>query len=401
MSNSHTGDLGAVGAAAALMIISVMPAFALGTLAPFIINDLDRGAATVGQAYGLFFLMAGIASPAFGRLVDGPFEMPLDRMLLWGAALCAVVLATSVGRWSLYAGSIVGGLCYGGANPVTNASLSTLGHRFRGLGLGAKQAGVPAASALSGLLVPVVAVTMGWREAFALIAIVAVIGGLVLRIPVTRQSAAVMPDLNPNPIIHQSLSYRYLVGYAFFLSFVTSCFNTYLVLYIVQADILVVALAGSVVAFAGCVGMASRIASARWTDRQTSAGIFRSLTVFALGGASACAFLALGSSGAMLWLPAVLLYGLCLFGWGGALAVALVRAAPGRTGRATGTVYAGFYAGLSLGPVAFGSFLLPRWGYSAAWWACAGAACIAALCLVPATVPPSWRAQASIRRRYS
>ncbi|MGH3383004.1 MAG: MFS transporter [Nocardioidaceae bacterium] len=389
-----------MGAATSLMIITVMPAFALGTLAPFIIDDLDSVTGTVGQAFGLFYLMSGLASPVLGRLVDGNLELPLDRILLGGAALCAVVLATAMSRWSLYAGAVVGGLCYGGANPLTNASLSSIGRRLRGLGLGAKQAGVPAASALTGLLVPAVAVTLGWREAFALIALAAVAGGVALRVPAARAPVVVAADQHADRS-RQALAYRQLVSYAFFLSLVTSCFHTYLLLYIVRSDILVVALAGSLVALAGLVGMASRVASASWTDRRTNAAIFRSLMVFALGGATACALLALGSDEPVLWLLAVLLYGVCLFGWGGALAVALVRVAPGRTGRATGTVYAGFYAGLSLGPVAFGSFLLPRWGYSAAWWACAGAACIAALCLAPASVPTSWRGKIPFRRRDS
>jgi predicted MFS family arabinose efflux permease len=192
-----------------------------------------------------------------------------------------------------------------------------------------------------------------------------------------------------------------LIAFAFCLSFVTSCFNTYLLLYIVRSDVVTLSLAGGMLVLAGGVGIASRIWAASLADRGSDEKIYRYLFVFALGGAGACALLSESQLLEFLWLPVVLLYGLCLFGWGGALAVALVRFGAGKTGRVTGRVYAGFYAGLSLGPVLFGSFLLPRWGYSAAWWICAGVATVAALCVLPTSVPPDWQTRADVRTHCS
>ena len=101
-------------------------------------------------------------------------------------ALLAAALATGTG-W-LAAALAVGGLANAVGQPAGNATLAqhVSADRF-GIAFAVKQSGIPVATLLGGLAVPAVALTIGWRWAFA--------AGALLAVAAKRTALFLLPGL--------------------------------------------------------------------------------------------------------------------------------------------------------------------------------------------------------------
>src|SRR5215211_9170273 len=179
--------------AIAVATASVLPAFLTGGLAVQVREELDFGSAALGVAVATFFLTSSLASAVMGRLVE---RIGAYRGMRLAAAASAVsllgvaILATS---WAWLVGCLVlGGLANAVSHPATNLSLAReVSSGRQGLSFGVKQAAIPAATLLAGLAVPSVAVTFGWRWAFA--------GGAALALAV----AAFVPAGTPGGVVRR------------------------------------------------------------------------------------------------------------------------------------------------------------------------------------------------------
>ncbi|MCZ6505979.1 MAG: MFS transporter, partial [Actinobacteria bacterium] len=153
-----------------IVALSALPVFLVGATFLQLQREIELTTTGLGVVTALFFLTASIASPSLGRVVERIGWRVAIRVNSVSSALVLVAIAlfaTSAASLSILL--VAGGAVYGLANPAANKALAELVEPDRrGLMFGLKHAGIPSSTLLAGLAVPTIALTVGWRFAFAL-----------------------------------------------------------------------------------------------------------------------------------------------------------------------------------------------------------------------------------------
>jgi predicted MFS family arabinose efflux permease len=353
--------------ATALMAVGTVTQFVLGALGPFLVAEFDLSRAQFGSLLTVLFVVAFVLSPAIGHGTDRvhPRVSFAAAFLVSGAALLGVALSGTYLLLMAFAG--LSGVAQALVNPLSNRLVADyVPVPRRGLALGIKQSGVQVSAVLAGLLLPLAALLIGWRAAVGGFAAVALIGWLLSDRRLPRSS----PHHGADPAAGGGRLDRAVVGlvaYSFVMGGVVAAFFAYLPLYAHEAVGLPAGTAGMLVAAIGVVGIVSRIVVGHLTDRL--ADISTLLTGMAMIGAGAVVLVLLAPPlGAWLVWPGAFVFGWSV-AWNAVVMVAAVRfGGPRSTGRASGYVLAGFFAGFIVAPVAFGS-AVDAVGYLVPWLA--------------------------------
>src|SRR5680860_1094740 len=145
-----------------------LPGFLTGALGVQLQGDLGFDAAGLGGAVAGFFAASALGSGPAGVLAEriGP-----RRTIYVGTIATAVVLigvAVTVRTWvHLVIALVLAGAFNALIQPAVNALLiNDAAEGRRGLAFGIKQSGVPAATLVGGMAVPLLALTVGWRAAY-------------------------------------------------------------------------------------------------------------------------------------------------------------------------------------------------------------------------------------------
>ena len=150
---------------------------AIGPIAALLQREFDVSRAEVGLAQTTIYLTGTFAAMAGGRLADtvGERRVLLISGLVTGlAALCAG-LAVSFPLFLLVGLAI--GVGTGMQNPAGSAAVMRwFPPRRRGFAMGLRQTGVPLGGVLAATLWPLAAVTWGWRVAYVLAGVMALVG---------------------------------------------------------------------------------------------------------------------------------------------------------------------------------------------------------------------------------
>jgi predicted MFS family arabinose efflux permease len=139
-------------------------------------DELGFSPAGLGLAVSAYFGASALASIPAGALVERWGSTAVSRFGIGLAAASLLgVAAAARSLWSLIAILALGA----GANALgqlaSNTSLARhVPPRRQGLSFGVKQAAIPVCTLLAGASVPVVALTLGWRWAFVMAAVLAV-----------------------------------------------------------------------------------------------------------------------------------------------------------------------------------------------------------------------------------
>ena len=163
-------------------------------------HALHLGATDIGIAVAAFFGTSALCSVSFGAVAEriGPLAVMRTAAAL---ALASMLVVAGFARSlpSLATGLAIGGLANGAMQPAVNLFLSrTVRSRRQGLAFGVKQAGIPAATLLSGLAVPALALTVGWEAGFAAgAALVAAVGVVLVRTRQTPPGSGPPGDVRP------------------------------------------------------------------------------------------------------------------------------------------------------------------------------------------------------------
>jgi MFS family permease len=358
--------------AVAVTTVAQLPNFLTGALAVQIRSELHIGERRLGIAVAAFFLASAVASPLLGRIAD---KVGSPRMMRVGALASAAVLvgvAAGVDSWAALIGALaVGGAANGGGQPAANLHLTRSVRAARqGLAFGVKQAAIPAAILLAGLAVPAVALTVGWRWAFAGAGALAVLVAALL--PAGRARA---PQAHPDRSTRttrrapagRGIARRPLLIIACGAGLGSAAANTLGTFFVLAAVAAGTSngVAGLLAVLGGVSSMAMRLSAGRFADRRPTGHL---LAVACLLGAGTAGFvlLATGWTWALV-AGAVLAYGLG-WGWAGLLNFAIAKSYPAAAGQATGTVQAGTAAGGMLGPLIFG-FVVSFASYPTGWLA--------------------------------
>lgn len=361
-----------------------VPALLLGSVAVQVKDDIALTDTQLGMAIAAFFLVATVASATTGRVVDAVGWRSALRLL---ASLSAVslILVSLIGRSfvPLMLALAVGGLAFSGASASSNLAVAQdVPRRRHGVALGIKQAAVPLSTFFTGLSVPFVALTVGWRWAFAIALLLPIVTLLSIPRPAASTigtiGATPMPSLRSSiaaalpgsgarrPLVGPNLADErrlWLLAIAGALASTgVGALNAFTVITVVDAGIDPGA-AGYLVAVAGILSAMSRIVLGWFADRRPD-GAF--VLVGALLAAGVIGFLLLATVTPRSAVFAVAVAFGAGWGWPGLFHFGIISAYSRAPGRATGVIQAGFSAGLIVGPSLFG-LLSDLFGYGTAW----------------------------------
>ena len=348
---------------AATMVCS-LPAFFTAAMAVQLSEDLDFGTVGIGAAVATFFGTMALSSMHLGRIADRFGATISLRIATIGAGIAAAGIAIASTDWlTLVAWLVLAGVSAALAQPATNRLLINRVRRDRlGTAFGLKQSAPPTASMLAGLSVPAIALTVGWRWGYGLLAILAVLVAVAVgpRPPTAPSRRPMTSSGKPLPLRDRPT--LVVLAASFGLAFATS---SVVLAFYVDAAVRAGSSprhAGLVFAAASFAAVATRLAAGVACDRFPIDPLRLSATLLVVG--------ALGQGLLATGRPAVMTLGAVLglagtWGFPGVFWFALVRAYPETPGRITGTMAPAAIGGI-VGPIAFGT-LATNVGYSSAW----------------------------------
>jgi len=228
-------------------------------------------------------------------------------------------------------------------------------HRM-GLSFGVKQAAIPAATLLAGLAVPAVALTVGWRWAYGIGALLA----LAALFACPRTDARPAGRTGSGDRATAALA---VIGAASGLAAGTA---TALGIFLVASAVdrgIDPGLAGLMLTLGSVVGLSVRMLHG-WLADMRSGGHVAVVAASLAAGAGGFGLLAVPGTPALV-VGVVLAFGLG-WAWPGLLQFAVVRLNPSAPAAATSIVQVGVYAGGFAGPIVFGS-LATHAGFPTAW----------------------------------
>lgn len=361
MSHSSHSPNTVIAVAIAAAVSVALPGFLVGGLSVQIRGEFGVAEGRYGWAMSTYFLAATAGSIVLGRLaqVIGPRRQL--TLALFGAAVVDLCIALFANEFRyLIAFLAIAGLCNAAAQTAVNLGLTQAGLPRLGLALAVKQSGMPAASMLSGVAVPAIALTLGWRWAFVVAATVA----LIALIGVQQTISSSAPQLTTQKAPSQSpLNALVIAGVAaMFLSFGAGALNAWVVESGVDAG-LGKGAAGLMLSIGAALGIAVRVGWGIQLDRM-------SWHPFVIAGAmvfgGAIGAIGLTSRSAPIHIIATVIAFSGGWIWPVFLNFGVVRANEGNAASATGVTQTGVYLGVFIAPLTAGE-IIERSGYPMMW----------------------------------
>ncbi|WP_226354915.1 MFS transporter [Pseudonocardia sp. ICBG601] len=337
---------------------SVLPVFLTGALSVQLSRDLAFDPSGLGLVVALYFGVSALCSLPVGMVVERVGSRVTSRIAVVGAAVLMAALALGARSYvALVVLLLCGAWCNVMGQLSSNLTLarSVPAHRL-GLSFGVKQAAIPAATLLAGLAVPAVALTVGWRWAYGIGAVLA----LAALFACPRTDARPAARTRKGDRATAALA---VIGAASGLAAGTA---TALGIFLVASAVdrgIAPGTAGLMLTLGSVVGLSVRMLHG-WLADMRSGGHVAVVAASLAAGAGGFLLLAVPGTPALV-VGVVLAFGLG-WAWPGLLQFAVVRLNPSAPAAATSIVQVGVYAGGFAGPIVFGS-LATHAGFPTAW----------------------------------
>ncbi|NKX55573.1 MFS transporter [Arthrobacter mobilis] len=361
-------------------VLTNMPVFLAGALATEIAAKIHAPIYGIGTAIGVYWTAAALASAC-----TSPINRILTEKQMGVAALVLAVCSLAgsacwIPSWPwliFWAGA--GGIGNGLGHPSSNHQLSiNVPSPWHGLAFGLKQAAVPLAGLAAGASIPLVALPLGWRFAFALMALL----GVLVLIPATLVRAVSSMAATHRPIRRMDPHCRRLLVLMAVMTMFAAGSASSAVAFSVTGALergIGTGLAGMLLALGSASGAATRVMAGWVVDKGglLPLPIIRMAIIACAGG---LILMAMPSDWS--YLAGILLASGIGWGWPGLVHLFVSQVAPHATAGATGIVQTGSYIGSAVGPVLAGlifSFGNP----TTAWVMLATGAAIAAAISIP------------------
>lgn len=389
---SHTKQPLGLGVVALVTVITVLtngPVFLPGAASKLISKDIGLRPSHIGLIITLYWASSILGAFISRHAKDGASVEHRIALALMATAASLIMggFWPEVGLWL---GGAVGGFVYGYTQPHTNYLLiRRCATRIRGLAFGVKQAGIPIATLLFSVAVPIVAEPPGWRLLLIAVGVLALVVALALLNPEpadggstdtgnTNASAGSstsglrLPDPQPvqaarpvqAPRTRLPLN-RHLLGLAIAGGCGAAVGNSlggFLISSLTQSGGSL--LVASMIASAGSItAIVVRIAFGVIVDRSTRTPGQLLALLFVIG-AVGTALLAVPNT-ALRAVGGILAYG-GGWGWAGLLHYEAGAAYPGNATPATAITQMGVSMGGAIGPLSFG-IVLETYGPEIAW----------------------------------
>lgn len=360
-------------------VVCALPVYLLGALAVQVTNEFSFGLTQLGVAVALFRATGAVVAGLTGYIADRAGAIRSLRLAVLLSAFSAIgVGAFATSYLSLVAWLMLGAIGKSLCQPAANRLLiNNVRKGRRGIAFGVKQSAAPASTMLGGLSVPLIALTVGWRWAYVMVAVLAVaVLVLIGRRSQPARSGAKKPKRSTAPLRDP----RTIVTLALSFGLGTAASSTVPTFY-VDAAVRVGTteqLAGTLLAAASVAAMITRIVTGFAADR-----IVKGHTILCAG---LLAFGALGLLALAADRPALMTLGAIValagtWGFNGVFWFTLMQAYPDAPGKVTGAVSPGGLMGGVIGPIAMGA-LAERFGYSVGWTFAAVSAMLAAIGMI-------------------
>ena len=347
------------------------------SIAPLIREDLGLSMAQAGSFLSAYYIGAALMSLPAGWMADrwGVLAtMVLGQVLIAGGLFG---VAGSVSFSLLTVIMVCAGAGYGMLNPTTaKAAMAWFPRRQRATAVGLKQVGLPLGGALGALIMPPLALWLGWRSAVALPAsLIAALGALtwLLYHDPPRPTGARGVTVGGGTSLAAVLANRdlWLVSSSTLVfAGMQTVWMSFLVLYLTDVLRLSLVEAGRYLVMAQVAGMAGRVIFGLLSD-----GLFegrrRIVLVIAGVGSTACSLAMAGTgpdTGAWVLAPLALTFGFFGIGWNGVQHTLLAEiVGPRGAGTAVGLGLTVSSLGVSLCPPLFGLAVQRLGGFSLPW----------------------------------
>ena len=360
-----------VATAVTVNLLCVLPPFLTGVMAVQIGRGFGVSPASLGTLISAFALGSIVSSAPLGRRVA---HWGVQRCLRWStqiSALALIVASLSTAPWMLAVAMFVSGVANGMGQPAANALIaSQLPHDRHGIAYAVKQSGVPLATLLAGLAVPLVALRLGWQWAYVMGLVLAVLGYVLA--PADRRIESELAEGQVAGASRRSL-WLLALGVGFAVIAATSVGAVGSAGGVAAG--LSEAAAGYLVALGGITALVVRLWVGWMADRRRFDEL-RATSALLMTGVFAWALMSLG-------LPAPYAIGLIAanaFGWGwpGLTNLSLARRFPQATAAASGVVQTGLSVGLLVGPAMLAT-LADSAGWTITWLTTAACGLIGAV----------------------
>lgn len=362
-------------AATSASTVSTIPVFLLGAMGLFVRSDLEFGQTQLGIAVSAFWLTMALGGITGGRVSQ---RLGATISVRWGVSISIATLVgiACVPSWPVLVVLMgIAGLANALTQPAVDLALfDAVPVDKLGLAFGIKQTALPGAALVSGIGVPLLASTVGWRWGFVFGALVGIPALVAMPHLVHRKSSGSRAVAEGHERLRGIVVFAVAFGLAMIAVSATGAF--YVESAIAggsSADAAGLFLAaGSVCGIVGRFLFAWRLGDVRQPLVATS-------LIMTVGGLGLVGF-ALVQPGWPLFLVTLVAIG-AGWGWNGLLTFAVVSAFPGAAARASGYIVLGAATGGILGPATFG-ILVQHVGFSVAWIAAAVCFFAAAMLLV-------------------
>jgi cyanate permease len=261
----------------------------------------------------------------------------------------------------LAAALAVCGFVNAGNQTAVNLALTQAQVPRLGLAIALKQSGMPTAAMLSGLMVPVIALTLGWRWAYV-VGVVFAVAAIALVLMVIAPVVVGVTEVTTRPV---STRHDLVVAAAVggFLSFGAGSLNAWTVGSGVDAG-LSEATAGWLLSLGAALGIALRVFAGSKLDA-TARRPFLIAGLMVLVGAAGVAFMSIRLPG--LHIAATLVAFAGGWVWPVFTNYGIVRTNAEAAGAVTGITQSGVYVGVFIAPLLTG-WLIEAYGYTTMWF---------------------------------
>jgi MFS family permease len=359
--------------AAGVAVTSMLPMFLTGALVVQLTDDLAFGAAQLGIAVASFRFSSLVALPFFGVLADRIGAVLSLRIAALTSAVASAGIAFATDSYAvLVAWLMVAGCSQAIGQPAANRLVSQRVAPDRmGIAFGVKQAANPAATMLAGLSVPALALTLGWRWAYGLTCVLALLLVLAVGRRGRRPSGVAETNEKQKARMNRRVLVVFLASFGLAMA-VAGAVPTFFVAAVVEAGGSG-GFAGTFLAIASGGAVVTRLISG-WACDQMASGHLRLFSAGLTLGSIGLVLLASGSPPLMAFGALIAMIG--TWGFNGVFWYAIIREHPRAPGAVTGALLPGGNIGGIIGPVAIG-FMVTLASYQVAWIVVAAFALVA------------------------
>lgn len=350
----------------------------IGPLAPFIEDGFHLSKAQVGLLPAALFVGQSLVSIPAGWYADvlGTRKMLLLISVVLGVFFLIISFVTQF--WVVLLCVLLGGLGYGAMHPTSNRGIiHWFPKNLAGTAMGIKQMGVTGGSALTALVLLPMALATDWRRAIAFSSILLLVFGLISFF-FYRDKPVAQPAVSGHAlsfwkafrklILHKPLVIVSLAAMG--LTSVQLSLTTYLVLFVADALLYPLVIAGVFLSLSEISGSVGRVVWGIVSDR-----LFRGeRTPVLILIAVITAFCGIGTAllppQVSLWIlvPLVVVFGFCIAGFNGIwMNFASESVSQNYAGVASGFSLSIGSIGVILGPPIFGWVVDVTGGYLFAW----------------------------------